>query len=283
MILQNRTEPANCHVRPAVSARIARAEALHARLLAGEVGSNKRDKEHPRRATIRRMFGLSTEATLTILAIFSGPIVALLTQRVLDHLRERRNRRLTLFRILMGTRAVALSQVHVDALNQIDVEFYGWRPSHNRVIAAWKALRNHLGDSGFMNADGAGWNRKIVDLRVELLHQMAKALGYEFEKDDILRNVYTPIAHGDLEDDHRLIRKGVVELLTGKRALSTLAWLMPPHTPYPVQVTEAAAPGAPEQQRPQAPAQQQPLIAAPKPETNDLVVLSNAEHEQVKE
>jgi hypothetical protein len=94
------------------------------------------------------MFGLSTEATLTIIAVFTGPIVALLTQRVLDHLRERRNRRLTLFRILMGTRAASVSQVHVDALNQIDVEFYGWRPAHKRVVAAWKALRNQVFCSG---------------------------------------------------------------------------------------------------------------------------------------
>ena len=186
-----------------------------------EVGSNARHA----RARFSRMFGLSTEATLTIVAVFAGPIVALLTQRALDHLRERRGRRLTIFRVLMGTRAAALSQAHVDALNQIDVEFYGWRPAHKKVIAAWKALRNHLGDSAFSKNDFSGWLNKIVDLRVDLLHEMAKALGYKFEKDDILRNVYAPIAHGDIEDDQRLIRKGVVELLTGKRALSTLAWL----------------------------------------------------------
>ena len=225
------------------------------------------------------MFGLSTEATLTISAVFAGPIVALLSQRALDHLRERRHRRLTIFRVLMGTRAAALSQAHVDALNQIDVEFYGWRPAHKRVIAAWKALRNHLGDSAFNKNDFSGWLNKIVDLRVDLLHEMAKALGYNFEKDDILRNVYSPIAHGDIEEDQRLIRKGIVELLTGKRALSTLAWLMPPHAPYPVQVSEA--PGAPlPPQQPEPPAQQQPLIAEPQKE--NLVVLSNEENEKLK-
>jgi hypothetical protein len=219
------------------------------------------------------MFGLTTEATLTIFAVFAGPIAALLTQRALDHLREKRSRRLKIFRILMGTRAAVLSQVHVDALNQIDVEFYGWFPAHKRVIAAWKALRNHLSDSGFSKADAQGWTNKIVELRVDLLYQMARALGYRFEKDDILRNVYAPIAHGDIEDDLRLIRKGVVELLTGKRALSTLAWLMPPRSAYPVQVSEAPPPTAPVPQL-EPPAQQQPLIAEPAPQNENLVVLS---------
>lgn len=207
------------------------------------------------------MYGLSTEATLTIIAIFAGPIVALLTQRALDHLRERRNRRLTIFRVLMGTRAAVLSPGHVDALNQIDVEFYGWPPADKRVITAWKALRNHLGDSGFNKDDFKGWTNKIVELRIDLLFQMAKALRYKFEKDDILRNVYSPIAHGDIENDQRLIRQGIVELLTGKRALTTLAWLMPPDAPYPVQVSHASPAQAPAQQQPpQPPAQQQPLL-----------------------
>jgi hypothetical protein len=181
----------------------------------------------------------------------------------------------------MGTRAAALSQAHVDALNQVDVEFYGWRPAHKRVTSAWKALRNHFGDSAFSKNDFSGWLNKTVDLRVDLLHEMAKALGYKFEKDDILRNVYSPIAHGDIEDDQRLIRKGIVELLTGKRGLSTLAWLMPPHTPYPVQVSEAPAAPQPVEQ-PQPPAQQQPLIAEPELQKDNLVVHSKQDNEKLK-
>ena len=61
----------------------------------------------------------------------------------------------------------------------------------------------------------------------ELLHQMAKRLDFPFDKVAIQRNAYSPLYQGKLEDDQELIRKGVVDLLTGKRALSTISWVMP--------------------------------------------------------
>jgi len=77
----------------------------------------------------------------------------------------------------------------------------------------------------------------------ELMYQMAKRLGFPFDRVAIERNVYTPIGHGKLEDDQELMRRGVVELLTGKRALSTISWLMPGQAP--LQITEVPAPPAP--------------------------------------
>lgn len=205
---------------------------------------------------------MTVESWLTIAAILFGPITALMMQRVLDHLRERRQRRLAVFRTLMATRGNTVSTLHVEALNQIDVEFYGsWWPSHKKVVAAWRALRNQLNDSSTFGEDAAAWNRKVLELRVSLLHEMGRAVGYEFEQDDIQRNIYVPGAHGDLERDQLLIRKGVIELLTGNRALSTFAWLMPPQSPYPIRVsTEIGAPSASSAET-IPPEQKQPLTA----------------------
>ena len=69
------------------------------------------------------------------------------------------------------------------------------------------------------------YSARITSL--DLMLEIRKRLDFSFDKRAIKRDAYSPIAHGELEDDQRLIRKGIVELLTGKRALSTLSWLMP--------------------------------------------------------
>ena len=60
---------------------------------------------------------------LTVIALLAGPILALLTQRVLDRLRERDKQRKQLYFTLMSTRAQWLSAPHLQALNSIDIVF----------------------------------------------------------------------------------------------------------------------------------------------------------------
>ena len=48
---------------------------------------------------------------------------------------------------------------------------------------------------------------------------MSELLDYDFSKVTLKKNVYSPEAHGDLESDQYLLRKYVVEILDGKRAI----------------------------------------------------------------
>src|SRR6185295_6479127 len=103
---------------------------------------------------------------LTILAILIGPLVAVQLTRYLDNKKEVRERKLSVFKTLMATRAYNLSWDHVVALNRIDLEFDKRKPKERAVIDAWKAYLDLLGDK---NIPVDQWLTKRVDLLIELL------------------------------------------------------------------------------------------------------------------
>lgn len=173
---------------------------------------------------------------ITILAIVVGPVLALMVQRWLDATRTADARRLSVFRELMATRAARLSPRHVEALNLIELEFTGKKFA--KVRAEWKEYLDSLSNTPTDEALQAVHYQSREEKFVTLVVQMGKSLGYSFDSVAIKRNAYSPIAHGELEKDQQLVRKGVVELLTGKRALSTLTWVMQPE-PHKAQPPDA--------------------------------------------
>jgi hypothetical protein len=72
---------------------------------------------------------IRTVDIIMIIAVFAGPIVAVQLQTLLERRREKRERKLKVFRTLMATRArKAADPSHVEALNLIGIEFYKHRP-----------------------------------------------------------------------------------------------------------------------------------------------------------
>ena len=202
--------------------------------------------------------GIRLEGWLIIAAVILGPILALWAQRYSERRRDERARKLWLFRELMATRTIRLSGRHVEALNHIDLEFDPKKKADANVLTAWKTYLDVLTDTPKDDAQRAARYEKREECFVDLLWTIGTHLGFSFDKIAIKRDAYSPIAHGELEDDQRLIRKGIVELLTGKRALSTLSWLMPGRDPLRITDVEPPAPvGAVET----PPAREQPLIA----------------------
>ena len=63
-------------------------------------------------------------ALATLAAIALGPIISVIVTRILDNYREKRQRRMQVFRDLMQTRGVRLDPIHVAALNVVEIEFY---------------------------------------------------------------------------------------------------------------------------------------------------------------
>ncbi len=189
------------------------------------------------------MLGIRPEGWLTIVAVIVGPILAVQAQKMIERRREDRLRKLFLFRELMATRAARLSQRHVEALNLIDLEYPGDKAKDKAVHEAWRSYLDALGTPNDPQ------NQQLISERrnrafTELMYAMAQRLDFPFDRVAIERNVYSPIWHGKLEDDQELIRRGIVELLSGKRALSTISWLMPGQAP--LQVTEVQPPQAPQ-------------------------------------
>lgn len=163
---------------------------------------------------------------ITILAIFLGPIFAVQVQKFIEYRNEHRNRKLSVFYTLMSTRAARLTTEHVGALNMIDIEFYGKKffgrrnqsEGEKKITNAWRLYNDHLNNkSPYDNSDI--WNEKVDDLFTALLYVMAKYLGYDFDEVQLKRNCYRPLGHDDLELDLYKLRKGLVEVLDGEKAV----------------------------------------------------------------
>lgn len=153
---------------------------------------------------------------LMVAAVFVAPIVAVRAQREIDRRRAKHDRRLDLFRMLMGTRGAKLSANHVNALNSIDVEFYGQKS----VTDAWKEYLDHLNtQAGETETAHQMWVQRSDDLLVDLLYQMANELGYDFDRPHLRRAIYVPKAFGDEEAYQRGMRLAMAQLFTGRYAL----------------------------------------------------------------
>jgi hypothetical protein len=146
-----------------------------------------------------------------ILATLLGPILAIQAQKYLERGRELKRRRVDLFRTLMATRATPTSPIHVEALNTVPIDFYGSSSKLKLISSKWKLYRNHLNK----DYSSPGWNEEKVRLFVDLLHEMAAYLGYEFNAVEIENEAYIPLAHSTMEADQEAIRKGLAQLLSG--------------------------------------------------------------------
>jgi hypothetical protein len=214
------------------------------------------------------LFGIRLEGWLTILALILGPIIALGLQRDSERRRERKARKMTIFKELMATRAAKLSPRHVEALNAIEIEFSSGRGTDKQVAAAWRLYLDHLSDQTVNANDAAAvarWGEKANDLLIDLLFEMSNALKYDFDKVSLKKGIYSPRAHGELETDQFMLRKFLLELMEGKRAMWTGVFtgerplqmqVFPPAPPQPQQPA-ARAILPPEQPPPGAPGEPQ--------------------------
>lgn len=151
-----------------------------------------------------------------VFATLLGPVLAVQAQKWLERSRDIKERRLAIFRTLMATRAATLSPMHVEALNAVPVEFYGTSAKLKKINDAWKLYLDQHDDRLPPND---AWAQKRVDLFLDLLHQLSVFLGYSFSRAQLGRDIYSPKAHGDLETDQMIIRKGLVSLIKGEIAL----------------------------------------------------------------
>ena len=71
-----------------------------------------------------------------------APFFAVFAQRAIETWREKRGRRLSVFKSLMATRGAALSLQHVQALNMIELEFT--KPGDEAIRRAWRSYHDHL-------------------------------------------------------------------------------------------------------------------------------------------
>lgn len=192
------------------------------------------------------IMGISLEGWLTIIAILLGPIIALALQRNSERRRSSQLRKLTIFKELMATRAAKVSQRHVDALNAIEMEFSSGRGTDKNVADAWKLYLDHLTEVPANEEDkpaNGRWLERANDLLVELLFEMSKALKFKFDKVSLRKGVYSPRAHGEFESDAFLLRKSLIDIMSGKRPI--WAGVFTGDRPIQMQVMPPAAAAVP--------------------------------------
>lgn len=150
---------------------------------------------------------------ITVAALFLGPIFALLAQRGLDLLRERKKKRVDLYLTIMSMR---LAWIHVDSIkahNLIDTVFD--RKSDRPIRDAWRAVIAHVNTPRPKDKDGADqWDNRLMDLRVDLYQAMGKAVGYNHTVDYIKTQIYLPEYHVNAELELLQIRKQLAKAIT---------------------------------------------------------------------
>ena len=160
---------------------------------------------------------------IMIAAILCGPVLAVQAQKWIETAREKRNRRLNVFKRLMATRGAVLSPGHVEALNMIDLEFAGQGKKNELIRTRWKEYLDHLcslpDDPEQQQQLLPTWTQRKDDLLAELLHDMGSAVGYKFDRVQILRGIYSPRGHANWELETQLLRRFLIELLAGNRTL----------------------------------------------------------------
>lgn len=159
---------------------------------------------------------MSCNEIISICAIILGPILAVQIEKYLERLREKKNRRLSVFKTLMATRGSVLSWTHVEALNRIDLEFSG-KKKFDKVVEAWKEYFDNLSQKPETAEQIAVWSKQNEELLAELLLKMGKSLGFKFDKILIKRNVYSPVGHARMELEQEQIRNSMLEILSGDK------------------------------------------------------------------
>lgn len=171
---------------------------------------------------------------LTIFAIVSGPILAIVVSRHLDKQRERDARRMEIFRTLMRTRRTPMWPDHVGALNLVEIEF----KDDEVILSAWKELFEHFAKKHARGEDEVVSEatprdeinkrdkvfydrlaRERQTLLAKLLHAIAKRMNFKAEQLEIFEGGYTPQGWEEVEIEQRAIRRFAIDLYLGRATL----------------------------------------------------------------
>lgn len=156
---------------------------------------------------------------ISIIAIIVAPIIALKVRKEIEESKEKNQRKLGIFKTLMATRAARLSPAHVEALNMIDIEFYGIE----KILKSWRLYQYHLNSpisEPVTEESSKKWLDASEEFLIDLLSKMSDEVGYSFDKDALKKAIYFPKAHGELEQDQIMLRKGLLEIIAKGKPLT---------------------------------------------------------------
>lgn len=153
---------------------------------------------------------LKTADVVLAVAALIGPILAVQAQKLVEQWRERRDRRVTIFRTLMATRATRLAPQHVEALNAIPIDFYG----DQVILDLWEEYFSHLCKKSSSEAEKTIWHADSQRYFVALIKAIARKIGYKFNAAEMER-AYFPEGHVNTQNDQLIIQHCLARWLAG--------------------------------------------------------------------
>ena len=161
-----------------------------------------------------------------IVAIITGPILAVQVEKILSRIREQNHRKRDVFTTLMATRGTPICLEHFKALNLIELEF-GRGKKYAKIIHLWRLYLDNLCNGPLMESDLRSWGDKNGDLMADLLVAMGDSLGYTFDKVSIKRMSYVPKGYSDYEANKMELVNTIVEALDNKTPFSFTLMVTP--------------------------------------------------------
>ena len=164
-----------------------------------------------------------------VFATLVGPVLAIQAQKAVERRDSTANRKMAIFESLMATRMSRLSPEHVKALNMIDLTFYGsvkvgqTRRTENEraVLAAWREYLDHLAEPVVTDpAAQAIIGTTREELFINLLAAIAKERGFDFDRVQLKKGAYSPLAYEKREQRLEAIGEGLTAVLNGKQKIA---------------------------------------------------------------
>ncbi len=158
-----------------------------------------------------------------ILAIVSGPILAVQAQVWLDKVRKLKNTRTDIFKTLMATRATRINPSHVHALNSIDLEFNDKQilehlKQYKKILTKVPASPEKNSNEEIINFQSLQreWEKDCNSKFIDLLLSISNSLGYKFQKSDIEDGIYYPDGLARIDQENQMLRLTAINFFEGK-------------------------------------------------------------------
>jgi hypothetical protein len=154
---------------------------------------------------------LRTADVILAIAALLGPILAVQAQKWIEQWRAAKDRRVVIYRTLMATRAIRLGPRHVEALNAIPLDFYGYKS----VMDGWEEYFAQLHREG---PSQDIWNTENQRLFIVLVTEIGRTIGFTFNAAEVER-AYFPKGHHAIQNDQQVVQYFLARWLAGEHAV----------------------------------------------------------------
>ncbi len=133
---------------------------------------------------------MTNSEIIMVIAVILGPISAVIITLCYQSLSEAKSRKFQIFKTIWDTHHDASIAEYSQAIRMIPVEFR----KHEYVRAAWRKYMENVGDKPTPD-NQQKHNQQFMDVKNDLISQMAKAIGFEVSEREIRDSIYVATSY----------------------------------------------------------------------------------------